>query len=85
MRPNLSEKDGKQPQANGSWIVNANQSLIQLQVDSAVPGNITCYAVRADSIIKYQNSCQPIDLAHPETYTLKKIQTMNPVGIDAIK
>ena len=73
MRPNLSEKDGKQPQANGSWIVNADQTLIQLQVDSAVPGNITCYAVHADSIVKYQNSCQPIDLAQPGTYTLKKV------------
>ncbi|GAC1382023.1 MAG: hypothetical protein NVSMB40_20830 [Aquirhabdus sp.] len=73
IRPNLNEKDGKQPEANGSWIVNADQTLIQLQVDSAVPGNITCFAVHADSIVKYQSSCQPIDQAHPETYTLKKL------------
>ncbi len=73
IRPNLSEKDGKQPEANGSWIVNENQTLIQLQVDSAVPGNITCFAVHADSIVKYQSSCQPIDPVHPEKYTLKKL------------
>lgn len=73
VRPNLSEKDGKQPQANGSWIVNADQTLIQLQVDSAVPGNITCFAVHPDSIVKYQSSCQPIDPAHPEKYTLKRV------------
>lgn len=73
IRPNLGEKDGKQPQANGSWIVNADQTLIQLQVDSAVPGNITCFAVHSDAIIKYDPSCQPIDAAHPEKYTLKKL------------
>ena len=73
VRPNLSEKDGKQPEANGSWIVNADQSLIQIQVDSAVPGNITCFAVHPDSIVKYQSSCQPIDQAHPEKYTLKRV------------
>ena len=73
VRPNLSEKDGKQPEANGSWIVNADQTLIQLQVDSAVPGNITCFAVQPDSIVKYQSSCQPIDQAHPEKYTLKRV------------
>ncbi len=76
VRPNLSEKDGKQPEANGSWIVNADQSLIQIQVDSAVPGNITCFAVHPDSIVKYQSSCQPIDQAHPEKYTLKRV-TLN--------
>ena len=73
IRPNLSEKDGKQPQANGSWIVNANQTLIQLQVDSAVPGNITCFAVHSAEIIKYDPSCQPLDAAHPEVYSLKKV------------
>lgn len=73
IRPNLAEKDGKQPQANGSWIVNADQTLIQLQVDSAVPGNITCFAVHSGAIIKYDPSCQPLDAAHPEVYTLKKV------------
>jgi hypothetical protein len=79
IRPNLSEKDGKQPQANGSWIVNANQTLIQLQVDSAVPGNITCFAVHSAEIIKYDPSCQPIDAAHPEVYALKKVM-LNKAG-----
>lgn len=73
IRPNLSEKDGRQPEANGSWIVNADQTLIQIQVDSAVPGNITCFAVHPNSIVKYQTSCQPIDKAHPVTYTLNKV------------
>ncbi|HEY4714148.1 MAG TPA: copper resistance protein NlpE N-terminal domain-containing protein [Aquirhabdus sp.] len=73
IRPDLSEKDGKQPEANGSWIVNNDQTLIQIQIDSAVPGNITCFAVHGDSIVKYQTSCQPIDPAHPEMYTLKKL------------
>lgn len=73
IRPNLTEKDGKQPEEAGSWIVNPDQTLIQLQIDSAVPGNITCFAVHADSIVKYQSSCQPIDAAHPATYTLKKL------------
>ncbi len=65
--------DAKQPEANGSWIVNTDQTLIQIQVDSAVPGNITCFAVHPDAIIKYDPSCQPIDAAHPELYTLKKV------------
>lgn len=73
IRPDLNEKTGKQPEENGSWIVNDDQKLIQLQVDSAVPGNISCFAVHADSIVKYQSSCQPIDAAHPEKYTLKKM------------
>ena len=73
IRPNLSEKDGKQPEEEGSWIVNPDQTLIQLQIDSAVPGNITCFAVHADSIVKYQPTYQPIDAAHPATYTLKKL------------
>ncbi len=76
IRPNVSEKEGKQPEANGSWIVNGNQTLIQLQVDSAVPGNITCFAVHPDSIVKYLPSCQPIDAAHPEAYMLQKV-TLN--------
>jgi hypothetical protein len=73
IRPNLSEKDGKQPEAKGSWIVNADQTLIQLQVDSAVPGNITCFAVKAGSLVKYDPSCQPINVTRPELYTLKKM------------
>ena len=73
IRSNMSEGSGKQPEANGSWIVNTDQTLIQLQVDSAVPGNITCFAVHSDAIIKYDSSCQPLDAAHPELYTLKKL------------
>lgn len=65
--------DAKQPEANGSWIVNADQTLIQIQVDSAVPGNIQCFAVKANSLIKYDPSCQPLNAEHPELYTLKKI------------
>ena len=71
IRQGLNE--AKQPEANGSWIVNADQTLIQIQVDSAVPGNIQCFAVKAGSLVKYDPSCQPIDAAHPELYTLKKI------------
>ncbi len=63
----------KQPEANGSWIVNTDQTLIQLQIDSAVPGNITCFAVHSDAIIKYDPSCQPLDAVHPALYTLKKL------------
>jgi hypothetical protein len=73
IRPNLSEKEGRQREVNGSWIVNADQTLIQLQVDSAVPGNITCFAVKSDGLLKYDPSCQPIDVAHPELYRLKKM------------
>jgi hypothetical protein len=73
IRSNLTEKKGQQPEAKGSWIVNADQTLIQIQVDSAVPGNIQCFAVRASSLIKYDSSCQPFDATHPELYTLKKM------------
>jgi hypothetical protein len=73
IRPNLSEKEGKQPEAKGSWIVNADQTLIQIQVDSAVPGNITCFAVKPSSLVKFDSTCQPIDAAHAEMFTLNKI------------
>jgi len=66
-------KDAKQPESNGSWIVNNDQTLIQIKVDSAVPGNIQCFAMKAGSLVQYDPSCHPIDAAHPELYTLKKV------------
>lgn len=80
LRSGFDERSGKQPEAEGSWIVNTDQTLIQLQVDSAVPGNITCFAVRPDAIIKYDISCQPFDTKRPEVYTLKKIVLSQPAS-----
>ncbi len=80
IRSGLDEKSGKQPEADGSWIVNDEQTLIQLQVDSAVPGNITCFSVRSDAIIKYDNSCKPLDTQRPEVYTLKKLVLNRPTS-----
>jgi NlpE N-terminal domain len=80
IRSGLDEKSGKQPEANGSWIVNADQTLIQLQVDSAVPGNISCFSVRAEAIVKYDNACKPLNTQRPEVYMLKKIVPSQPVS-----
>ncbi len=68
----VREKELKQPEIKGQWLASKDGTNIALKADSPVPGNIACYGVVTDAIVKYDTSCKPIETDHIEMYTLKK-------------